>query len=60
VALNVQENKSAEVMKYIKRLFPEAVEVDSNGGNLLVGIQKYENLIAFVRMLENKESGGLD
>lgn len=27
---------------------------------MLVGIQKYESLISFVRMLENKESVGLD
>lgn len=41
-------------MRLIKKLFPEAVEVDSNGGNLLVGIHQYESLIEFVKMLESK------
>lgn len=47
-------------MKYIRKLFPEADQVDSNGGNLLVGIQTYKHLIEFIKMLEAKESSGLD
>lgn len=38
-------------MRYIRKLFPEAVQVDSNGGNLLVGLQQYQSLIEFVKML---------
>ncbi len=51
IALNVAEGKSEEVMRYIRKLFPEAVQVDSNGGNLLVGVQQYQTLIEFVKML---------
>lgn len=47
-------------MRLIKKIFPEAIEVDSNGGNLLVGIHHYQNLLEFVKMLENKEASGLD
>ena len=36
------------------------MEVDCNGGNILIGILHYNSLIAFIKMLENKESGGLD
>lgn len=60
VALNVQENRSSEVMRFMKKLIPDSVEVDSNGGNLLVGIANYDSLIKLVKMLESKESSGLD
>jgi|JI61114BRNA_FD_contig_101_296072_length_1759_multi_2_in_0_out_0_1 ABC-type multidrug transport system ATPase subunit len=60
IALNVVDGKSEEVMRYIRKLFPEAIQVDSNGGNLLVGVQQYQTLIEFVKMLESREANGLD
>jgi hypothetical protein len=58
--MNVQDGRGSEVMRYIGKLIPDAVEIDSNGGNLLVGINTYENLIKLVKMLESEESSGLD
>ena len=58
--MNIIEEKVHEVRRYIKKLYPDAVEVDCNGGNILIGIMQYNSLISFIKMLENKESGGLD
>lgn len=60
LTLNVDDDKSEEVMKTIKKLFPKAVEVDSKGGNLIVGLSDFENLLDLVKMLESKDSSGLD
>lgn len=47
-------------MRLLKKLIPDAAEIDSNGGNLLVGIASHDSLMMLVRMLESKESSGLD
>lgn len=60
LTLNVDDDKSKEVMKTIQKLFPKAVEVDSKGGNLIVGLNDFENLLDLVKMLESKDSSGLD
>ena len=41
-------------MKTIRKLFPKAVEVDSKGGNLIVGLKDFEHLLDLVKMLEHK------
>jgi len=38
-------------MRVLRKLIPDAIEIDSNGGNLLVGIAIYDNLIRLVKML---------
>ena len=60
LTLNVDDDKSKEVMKTIQKLFPKAVEVDSKGANLIVGLNDFENLLDLVKMLESKDSSGLD
>jgi hypothetical protein len=32
-------------MKNMKTLYPDIIKVDSNGGNLIIGVSKYFNLI---------------
>jgi ABC-type multidrug transport system ATPase subunit len=54
ITLNIDDEKAAEVMKTIRKLFPKAVEVDSKGGNLIVGLKDFEHLLDLVKMLEHK------
>lgn len=60
ITLNVDNEKSKEVFKTINKLFPKAVQVDYKGGNMIIGLNDFENLLDLVKMLENKESSGLD
>ena len=57
--MNIDDRKSKEVLDVIKKLFPKAVEVDSKGGNLIVGLSDYESLLDMVKMLESKDCSGL-
>ena len=60
VTLNIDDSKSKEVFRTIKKLFPKAVEVDCKGGNMIIGLNEFESLLDLIKMLENKESSGLD
>ncbi len=44
----------------IQKLFPNVNVVDCRGGNLILGISDYTDLLNLVKKLENKESMGLD
>ena len=36
------------------------MEVDCKGGNMIIGLNDFESLLDLIKMLENKESSGLD
>jgi hypothetical protein len=48
------------VFKTIQQLFPKAVLVDCKGGNMIVGLNDFANLLELTKMLESKEASGLD
>ena len=54
VTLNIDDSKSKEVFRTIKKLFPKAVEVDCKGGNMIIGLNEFESLLDLIKMLENK------
>lgn len=34
--------------------------MDCKGGNMIIGLNDFENLLDLIKMLENKEASGLD
>ena len=54
VTLNIDDSKAKEVFRTIKKLFPKAVEIDCKGGNMIIGLNDFENLLDLIKMLENK------
>jgi ABC-type multidrug transport system ATPase subunit len=54
LALNIDDTKSKEAFKIIQKLFPKAVLVDCKGGNMIVGLSDFANLLELTKMLESK------
>jgi hypothetical protein len=48
------------VFEIVQNLFSKAKLVDCKGGNMIIGISEFEDLLDLIKMLENKESSGLD
>ena len=51
VTLNIDDSKAKDVFRTIKKLFPKAVLVDCKGGNMIIGISDFENLLDLIKML---------
>jgi ABC-type multidrug transport system ATPase subunit len=45
IVLNIDDTKSKEVFEIIKKLFPKAVLVDCKGGNMIIGLNDFQNLL---------------
>jgi hypothetical protein len=41
-------------------LFPKVVLVDCKGGNMIIGLNDFHNLLELTKMLEAKDASGLD
>jgi hypothetical protein len=54
IVLHCDDIKSNEVFRIIKKLFPKAILVDCKGGNMIIGLNDFENLLDLIKMLENK------
>lgn len=60
LTLNIERSKTEKTMRIIHNQFPTAVVIDYKGGNLIIGINEFEDLLRFIKMLESQDSLGLD
>lgn len=60
LTLNIDRKEVKAVQDTLKKLCPSAVIVDYKGGNLVVGINEFDNLLKLIKMLESEESHGLE
>jgi ABC-type multidrug transport system ATPase subunit len=51
LTLNVDRSEIKTIIETLKKLCPSAVMVDYKGGNLVVGVSDFDNLLRLIRML---------
>ncbi len=60
LTLNIDKAVIEKVASSIKKLCPSSSIIDFKGGNLVVGIEEFENLIKIIKVLESTQPQGLE
>ena len=60
LTLNIDKKAYSKVTSSLKKISPTSSIIDFKGGNVVVGIEDFENLIKIVKVLESTQPQGLE